>query len=1160
MQNNIVFFQSVNLGTGTNKPGLFEIFHVHLSEFKSASMFKKMQVIVPNHAFASWLRDNVTRLDGVCANLDFVVLVGTVLEQIYLLNNTNAQFFDFRQAKYIIYEYLVTTPIFTEDATELNHYIFNNDKLDHFRVYQLASQLQQIFHEYVYLRTEELLNIDNSKLPLWQQHIFNHLLRVINGRKTFLDIYQYFVNSDLDKVKLDLPERLFIFGLTSIYPSQLKVLLRLSNFMTIYWYYQPCSYEYYGDLLSTKARASLEKKLLRKPDLSIDDLYLTDGNPLLANLGQQSREFIELLNSSGIEVYSFRNDYDNRHDSANSMLSIIQDDIRQLNYRIRAEYRLEKDNRFYVDPLQLQSDIGDTVYDLPNQQNSIKINICHNRMREVQVLFNELAQVLTLNPYLAFSDIMVTAPDIDDYAAYITAVFDNENVLLPDNRRLKLPYAVTGHRQQRSYKIIDTIKLILNLPYNLPVNYLVELLMQTEIQKSLEIDNNAVDLVKCWLADNHTNFGLDETDYNKYGYEDYGVHSLRVFLQNLVLGACIPEPVLMNQNNLPVYIDNNHHVFTPYDNLDMAQINLCNKLIGLIDLLSRVRQLLYVDRNTYTEITIQQLHEFLTQIQQQLFKEAESELLLNKFIGSLLDVKNELIVNLPIINQLIDEYNAEIKSRIRFEGKISCASLQYIRNIPYKVIYVLGLNFGEFPSNYQPNQLSILAKDWYLADRNYNIEDKQMFLDTILAAREQLFLSYIGRKETDNSIIKPSPVLGLFINTLGQSYMDFWDGSDPLKLKYNYKNIITQHSLHPFYNNYARNYSEFWHKLAAITGETMKSRRWDFTRVSRVVLTDEQKNIYYQPKIKDLIETFCYTNRNLYKIIGLSVFDNEIELEDKESFLLFDRSIAKALFIFFNQHSGGASPEEMRSYLEAKGILSYKHVGEIQFDYYWQLYQLYCEKYPQEFLPFQCDYSIKRGDETIQVIINDKVMIDGNTIVICDSYDRISEGELPVKLESISYQLRMKALLISLMVCDNRFVSDGNVTIDGVLIRLLRSNGEVRDFKIWVDQSIIQFDTFIKYYLRSLTYPVLIHRGAIQEYAKKANETDRKGNLKNSGIDCINAAKGKYLADFNNYELESLYEDVIFGDVADNYFELIEDIGGVNDIVRIGEVLSALRG
>ena len=119
-QSNIMFFQSTSL-TDVNNPGLLEIFLTHLEHLENTCVFKKIQVIVPNHALANWLKDKVASKYGICANLDFVVLVGPVLQNIYLNNNPDVELLDFSQVKYRIYKYLCSEQLLTANLAELQH-------------------------------------------------------------------------------------------------------------------------------------------------------------------------------------------------------------------------------------------------------------------------------------------------------------------------------------------------------------------------------------------------------------------------------------------------------------------------------------------------------------------------------------------------------------------------------------------------------------------------------------------------------------------------------------------------------------------------------------------------------------------------------------------------------------------------------------------------------------------------------------------------------------------------------------------------------------------------------------------------------------------------------------------------------------------------------
>ena len=906
--------------------------------------------------------------------------------------------------------------------------------------------------------------------------------------------------------------------------------------ISVYWYYKTCSFEYYGDLLSDKAKSKLEKRLLRKPDLSLDDLYLNDANPLLANLGQQSREFTELLRAHDIDVYNFEANEFIEIKQNNTFLAILQRDIHQIKYRVASEYRLTKDHGFYIDPINAQIDEDNTsIYDLPNKQLSININVCHNKMREVQVMFNEIVSLLNKNNDVKLDNILICAPNIEDYSSYISAVFDNEFAQKLDGKLYKLPYSLI--KKQQGFKPLLSLKLIINAPYELTVSYLIEILSQNEVQQRLDIDINELELIKQWLKDNAINFGYNESDYSNYGYEDYSIHSFKQFLMNLVLGVCLTEDMLINDNNtLPIY-KNNGQIFTPYDNLDYTQVNLCNKLIKLIVQLESFRNIFYVNKNEYKEFTIEYMHLVLTNICDDLLT-LDDSLSCEIFLGYLLKVPQESTIILPILNLIFDEYMLDNSMKVNFNGKISCASMQSIRNIPYDYIYILGMNFGEFPTTYNPNQLSLLAKDWALADRNYNLEDKQIFLDTILATGEQLYISYIGRKENDNSEIKPSTVISILMNTIGQSFTNFVEKNDKFALTFNFKNMVKVQSLHPFYNNKQVNFSTIWRDLTFKLNTDM-NLRWDFKNNIDIELTGEQKKMFYAPKLKDICNTFLYTNTNLYKALNINIFDNDIELDDYENLVFINQNLTKAIFAYFEKYFIKSNIVDLMHYLITKGVLSYANMGEMQFNYYKELYENYIN-FRGKTANISLDYQGK-----VNLCINDMVWMDGDKIIILDDFTKVKDKKLVMKFSEVSYHLRVRALIICALIHNGALINNEICITMQVVIRQINAENEVKDIIVDIANKDV-LDDIMNIYLYSITNPLLIHKKSIIKYV------DEEKNHTTKAFDAYNE-------DYANYDLDKLKNDIIYATVANEYFEFVAENNIQNDIFILGDILANLK-
>jgi len=99
-------------------------------------------------------------------------------------------------------------------------------------------------------------------------------------------------------------------------------------------------------------------------------------------------------------------------------------------------------------------------------------------------------------------------------------------------------------------------------------------------------------------------------------------------------------------------------------------------------------------------------------------------------------------------------------------GAITFSSMSSLRNLPFRFIGVIGLNDGLFPSAGRPREFDLMAAAPRPGDRQRRLDDRNLFLDLCLAARERFYVSYTGRSIRDNSVLPPSVVVAELIETL----------------------------------------------------------------------------------------------------------------------------------------------------------------------------------------------------------------------------------------------------------------------------------------------------------------------------------------------------------------------------------------------------------
>src|SRR5690606_3170499 len=102
-----------------------------------------------------------------------------------------------------------------------------------------------------------------------------------------------------------------------------------------------------------------------------------------------------------------------------------------------------------------------------------------------------------------------------------------------------------------------------------------------------------------------------------------------------------------------------------------------------------------------------------------------------------------------------------------FSGGVTFCGMRPMRSVPFRVICVLGMNDLAFPRREDYVSFDAMARRWRAGDPRKGDEDRYLLLETVLCARERLYMSYTGRSLKDNSPCQPSVLL--------QELLDFID-------------------------------------------------------------------------------------------------------------------------------------------------------------------------------------------------------------------------------------------------------------------------------------------------------------------------------------------------------------------------------------------------
>ncbi|MBN2287744.1 MAG: exodeoxyribonuclease V subunit gamma, partial [Candidatus Glassbacteria bacterium] len=127
-------------------------------------------------------------------------------------------------------------------------------------------------------------------------------------------------------------------------------------------------------------------------------------------------------------------------------------------------------------------------------------------------------------------------------------------------------------------------------------------------------------------------------------------------------------------------------------------------------------------------------------------------------------------------------------------GGVTFCSMVPMRSIGFKVICLVGIDDEAFPRRSESAGFDLMVLDPRPGDPSRRNEDRYLFLEAVLSAREKLHVSYVGRSDQDNSSIPPSVVVSELLDYVERGF------SHPSKEILGH--VVTRHRLQPFHPDY----------------------------------------------------------------------------------------------------------------------------------------------------------------------------------------------------------------------------------------------------------------------------------------------------------------------------------------------------------------------
>ena len=566
----------------------------------------------------------------------------------------------------------------------------------------------------------------------------------------------------------DLPRRIVVFGVSALPRQTLEALVEVARWtQVLVCVHNPCEF-HWADIV--EGRDLLRRVRRHQPmrpgmPVEIDPGQLhAHAHPLLASWGRQGRDYIALLEELEDECGRRAGDEDDGAAGAGgvpitftvapafveveptSMLGALQDDIRGLR---------------------ALPEIRETARVVAADDHSFCFHVAHSPLREVEILHDRLLAAFDDDPTLRPDDVIVMVPDIEQYAPYIEAVFGLHG---HDDRR-RLPYFIVDRGPGDVNTVADALQVLLSMPISrLGVSEVLDFLDIAAVRQRFGLQEDDLAILRDWVRGANVRWGLDRGHREALGLpivpELADIHTWAFGLRRMLLGYATGDTDDWNG-------------ISPHGDVAGLEARLVGTLAQILERMVHHARVLAEPASPAQ--WVQRLRLLLAD-----FFEAPDDIAgytleqLTQALDAWLDECEATGFDEPVTLPVVSGHwlsclqTAGMAQRFT-SGAITFATLMPMRAIPFRHVCLMGMSDGEYPRPRTPAHFDLMEKDYRPGDRSRRDDDRYLFLEALLSARERFYVSWVGRSIVDNSERPPSVLVAQLRDHLAAG----WQAAEP---------------------------------------------------------------------------------------------------------------------------------------------------------------------------------------------------------------------------------------------------------------------------------------------------------------------------------------------------------------------------------------------
>jgi exodeoxyribonuclease V gamma subunit len=715
-----------------------------------ADPFASVEVVVPSRGVERWLTQRLsTRLGatpveaGVCANVTFPFLGGLV-ERILVATLDGAggdedPWSPQRLAWPLLalLDDLPAAPAFEP----LRLHLTEGGAPALRRRFPLARRIADLFDRYALYRPDMVMawrrgeDVDGNGAPLaanlaWQPPLWRQLDAELAAdspdRRTTESIRR--LRGELVRAG-DLPAAVTVFGVLSLPPRHLELLVALSRTVPVTVYtHAPC------------------------PGWTAAETEPSPNNPLLVASGGRAREAHTVLAPHLADAVLLP--APKRVGGAVTALGVLQDDIR-------------RDRRRGVgrDLPALEWPAGD---------DSLQVHACHGALRQLEVLREVLLGLLEDDPTLEPRDIVVLTPDVEAYAPIVPAAFprrQRDGAGASEDGPPDLPVVVADRTVPDDDTVGSALLAVLGLATaRVTASQVLDLLATPPVRASFSLSVGDLGELQRWLLDAGVSWGIDAEHRHELIDLADGAHTWAAALDRWTLGAAMADDGTRLVGDV-----------LPYDDVEGDGVELLGRVTAALEAaFTAIRSLARPRPIAAWRDTLAAVVTSLLDPGPGPSRGAELAAQLGHVRGMLDDlvdaatvggVSSPVELSLEEIRGIVDGHLvAGAGAAPTGTGAITLTGLVSLRNVPHRVVCLVGMDDGALPRAGAQHGFDLLESPGRPGDPDPRLEERQLFLDAVLSATDHLIITYSGHDPRTNERLQPAVPVSELLDVLQASF------------------------------------------------------------------------------------------------------------------------------------------------------------------------------------------------------------------------------------------------------------------------------------------------------------------------------------------------------------------------------------------------------